>query len=66
METDPNIIQQLLGNAWVNIITLVIAVAAAITALTPSKVDNTWLQKIIDLLNLLGLNLGKAKNKDDV
>ena len=66
METDPNIIQQLLGNAWVGYITLAVTVAAAITAVTPSKVDNTWLQKIIDLLNLLGLNLGKAKNKDDV
>ena len=61
-----NIIQTLLSNDIVNIITAVIALAAAITMLTPSKVDNVWLQKIIQLLNLLGLNIGKAQNKDDV
>ena len=67
METEgANIIMQLLGNKWVSIITAVVTVAAAITAVTPSKVDNTWLQKIVSLLNLLGLNLGKAKNADDV
>jgi hypothetical protein len=65
MEADPNIIQQLLGNAYFNIITAVIALAAAITAITPSKVDNYWLQRIVQFLNLLGLNLGKAKNADD-
>ena len=64
METDPNIIQQLLGNVWFNIITATIALAAAITAITPTKVDNSWLQKIMDLLNLLGINIGKAQNKD--
>ncbi|MHA2068760.1 MAG: hypothetical protein ACXABY_30720 [Candidatus Thorarchaeota archaeon] len=63
---DPNIIQVLLGNAYFNIITAVIALAAAITAITPSKVDNEWLKKIVSLLNLLGLNIGKAKNADDV
>jgi hypothetical protein len=60
-----SIIQQLLGNKWVSIITAIVTVAAAITAVTPSKVDNSWLQKIVDLLNLAGLNLGKAKNADD-
>jgi len=67
METEGlNIIQQLLGNQWVSYITAAIAVAAAITMVTPSKVDNEWLQKIVSLLNLLGLNVGKAKNADDV
>jgi hypothetical protein len=61
-----SIISQLLGNKWVSIITAIVTVAAAITAVTPSKVDNSWLQKVVDLLNLAGLNLGKAKNKDDV
>ena len=67
METEGlNIIQQLLGNTWISYITLAVTIAAAITAVTPSKVDNTWLQKIIDLLNLVGFNLGKAKNADAV
>ena len=66
METDPNFIQALLSNAWFNIATAVVALAAAITAVTPSKVDNAWLAKIVSLLNLVGLNIGKAKNADDV
>ena len=61
-----NLIQRLLSNDIINIITAVIAFAAAITAITPSKVDNRWLQGVISLLNLLGFNLGKAKNADDV
>jgi hypothetical protein len=65
METDPNFIQSLLGNTWFNVLTAVIACAAAITAITPSKVDNEWLKKVVSLLNLLGLNVGKAKNADD-
>jgi len=66
METEGlNIIQQLLGNQWVGYITAIVTVAAAITMVTPSKVDNDWLQKIVSLLNLLGLNIGKAKNADD-
>jgi len=66
METEGlNFIQKLLENDWVNIITAVVALAAAITAVTPSKVDNFWLQKIMDFLNLLGINIGAAKNKDD-
>ncbi len=67
METEGiNIVMQILGNKWVSIITAIITVAGTITMLTPSKVDNQWLQKIVSLLNLLGLNLGKAKNADDV
>lgn len=66
METDPNFIIGLLGNAWFNIITAVIALAAAITAITPSKADNYWVQKLIQFANMLGLNFGKAKNADDV
>jgi len=67
METEGvNIIMQILGNKWVSIITAVVTVAGTITMLTPSKVDNIWLQKFVSLLNLLGLNLGKAKNADDV
>jgi len=66
METDPNFLVALLGNGVFNIITAVIALAAAITAITPSKADNYWVQKIIQFANMLGLNIGKAKNADDV
>jgi len=43
----------------------VIALSAAIAAITPTKVDNDLLSKLLGFLNLLGLNILKAKNKDD-
>ena len=43
----------------------VIALAAAIAAITPTKVDNDLLNKLLGFVNLLGLNVLKAKNKDD-
>jgi hypothetical protein len=43
----------------------VIALAAAIAAVTPTKVDNDLLNKLLGFVNLLGLNVLKAKNKDD-
>ena len=49
----------------IDIVAKVIAVAAAIAAVTPSRVDNDILTKILQFTNLLGLNVLKAKNKDD-
>jgi len=49
----------------VDIVAKVIAVAAAIAAVTPSRVDNDILTKILQFTNLLGLNVLKAKNRDD-
>ncbi len=43
----------------------VIALAAAVAAVTPTKVDNDLLNKLLGFINLLGLNVLKAKNKDD-
>lgn len=59
-----NLIQTLLSNAYFNIFTACVMLASAIAAITPSKVDNQWIQKILDLLNLVGINIGAAKNKD--
>ena len=42
-----------------------IALAAAIAAITPTKADNDLLNKLLGFVNLLGLNVLKAKNKDD-
>jgi hypothetical protein len=47
------------------IVTGVIALAAAIAAVTPSKSDDRIVQLILDVVNKLGLNIGKAKNADD-
>jgi hypothetical protein len=68
---DPNFIQALLGNAYFNIATAVIALGAAISAAFPSKLGkDTWfgkaLQVLLDISNFVGLNFLRAKNQDDV
>ena len=50
--------------AWLAAISLVVAGANAITALTPSVVDDAIVQKILNILNFLSLNIGKNKNAD--
>ena len=52
-------------DALVGLATKIIAACAAIAALTPSKWDNDLLNKLSGFINVLGLNVGKAKNKDD-
>jgi len=49
----------------VDIVSKVIALAAVVSAITPTKVDNDLLNKLLGFVNLLGLNVLKAKNKDD-
>lgn len=51
--------------AWINALLAVCVAATAITALTPSKADNEFLDVIIKVLNLLAGNVGKNKNADD-
>ena len=46
-------------------ITSVIAAASAIAALTPTPKDDGAVAKIKGLVNLLALNFGFAKNKED-
>jgi hypothetical protein len=48
-----------------DIVAKVIAAAAAISAITPSRSDNEMVSKILGFLNLLGLNVLKARNADD-
>lgn len=50
--------------AWLAAISLVVAGANAITAFTPSVVDDAIVQKILNILNFLSLNIGKNKNAD--
>ncbi len=52
-------------NAILSIITAVISLAAAIAAVTPTRVDNDILDAVMRVVNILGLNVGKAKNADD-
>lgn len=41
----------------------VIATASAVAALTPTPKDDGWVKKLYKLLDLLALNVGKAKDK---
>lgn len=53
---------------WAGILTAVtsvIAAASAIAALTPTPKDDSFVAKIKGLVNLLALNFGFAKNKED-
>ena len=49
----------------VDIVAKVIAVCAAIAAITPSKWDNDLISKVSGFINVLGLNVGRARNLDD-
>ncbi len=71
---DPNFLQALLApylnSDIANIVTLVIAIGAAVSAAFPSKLGKETafgkvLQFILDLANFAGINWGKAKNADD-
>lgn len=51
---------------WEGIIAIlggVIAAASAVAALTPTPKDDGWVKKLYKLLDLLALNVGKAKDK---
>jgi len=49
----------------IDIVAKVIAVAAAVSAITPSRVDNDILTKVLQFTNLLGLNILRARNSDE-
>jgi hypothetical protein len=49
----------------IDIVAKIIACAAAIAAITPSRVDNDIVNRVLSLVNLLGLNVLKAKSADD-
>lgn len=48
---------------YLDIITLVISLCAAIAAVTPTPKDDTIVAKIMKVVNVLGLNVGNAKNR---
>jgi len=44
-------------------ITIVVTVASLIAASTPTPKDDLWIGKLYKFLDLLALNIGKAKEK---
>jgi len=60
MET---ILQLVQGQPWYNILTAAVALASAIAAITPTPKAGTILAKVYGIIDLLALNIGKAKQK---
>jgi len=60
MET---LIQYIQQYPWFNIVTAAIALASAIAAITPTPKPGSTLAKVYAVIDLIALNIGKAKNK---
>ena len=43
-------------------ITIVVTVSSMIAAMTPTPKDDIWIGKLYKVIDLLALNIGKAKN----
>ena len=48
---------------YIDIATRLIAIAAAISVVTPNKTDNIYVAKAKAVLDIIALNFGHAKNK---
>lgn len=51
--------------AWISAVTALVAAATAITALTPTRADDVWVDRILRVLNVLAGNVGANRNADD-
>ena len=47
----------------ISVLTMVVTVASLIAASTPTPKDDVWIGKLYKLVDLLALNIGKAKEK---
>jgi len=45
------------------IISVIVTVASAIAAITPTPKDDKWIGKLYKIIDVFALNIGKAKNK---
>lgn len=57
------IVQLLQGQSWFNIVTAAVTCASAIAAVTPTPKKGTVLAKVYGVIDLLAINIGKAKQK---
>lgn len=48
---------------YLQIAGLVVAVASAIASVTPTPKDDEWIAKIYKVIDVLAINVGKAKQK---
>jgi len=54
-----------MGNVFIaiSIITMIVTAASLIAASTPTPKDDVWIGKLYKLVDLLALNIGRAKEK---
>ena len=57
------IIEFVTGNAALNIVTAIIALASAIAAVTPTPKQDSFLGKLYALIDFAAINIGKAKDE---
>ena len=46
-----------------NILTAAVTLASAVAAMTPTPLDDIWVAKAYKFLDVIALNIGKAKEK---
>lgn len=59
---------QWLSENWLQfggVITAVVAACSAVAAITPTPADDKFFSKIYRIIDLLAINVGKAKDKSD-
>ena len=50
----------------VGLVTLIVTIASLIAASTPTPKDDVWMGKLYKFVDMLALNIGKAKDKGNV
>jgi hypothetical protein len=50
---------------WLVAITTLVTACAGVAALTPTKSDDKIIAVLLNIINVVGLNFGRAKNADD-
>ena len=63
MDSITVIIDRIVG--YIPLALTIVGSFSAIATLTPNKTDDKIVQFLLDIINFLGLNLGKAKNKEE-
>ena len=58
------ILQFVQDQPWFGVVAAAIALASSIAALTPTPKDGTLMAKVYSVIDLLALNIGKAKDKN--
>ena len=66
MTEDVGLLTYIMTNwqVWLAVATSVVGSAALVATLTPNKSDDRIVQWLLDIINFVGANVGKAKNKD--